>query len=291
MSTNRAALFGKLQKVLKKHYKPVIPAGDRPLLEQLLYACCLENSRPEAADEAFAKLQLYADWNEVRVTSVTELAEVLAALTDPANAARRLKQTLQSVFETKYTFELDAMKKGNLGKAIKDLEGFKGVTPFVVAYASQHGLGGHSIPANRGVYGALISVGAITTNEAASGRIPGLERAVPKSKGVEFASLLHQLGVDFETMPYASKLRGILQEINPDAELPKKEKERDKERAAEQQAKAASSREQRQRRPAKTPAEPERTPAKRKAMPPQSEPAKARAKAAPAKPITKKKPK
>ena len=51
MSTNRAALLTKLHKVLKKHYKPVSPPKDRTVLEHLLYACCLENARPEAADD------------------------------------------------------------------------------------------------------------------------------------------------------------------------------------------------------------------------------------------------
>jgi hypothetical protein len=223
MSTNRAALYGKLQKVLKKHYKPATPVGDRPVLEHVLYACCLENSRYEAADEAFARLQLYADWNEVRVTSVTELAEVMNMLSDPSPSSRRLKQMLQGIFESKYSFDLEYLKKANLGKAVKELETL-GASAFVVAYVSQHGLGGHAIPVNSGVYGALVSVGAITANEAASGRVPGLERAIPKSKGVEFASLIHQLGVDFQHNPHAPRMKGILQEINPDAELPKKEK-------------------------------------------------------------------
>jgi endonuclease-3 len=227
MSTNRAALYAKINKVLKKHYKPATPLSERSVLEHMLYACCLENSRPETADEAFAKLQqVLADWNEVRVTTVTELAEVMSMLIDPADSARRLKQALQSVFETKYSFDLEYLKKMNLGKAIKEVEGFRGVTPFVAAYVNQHGLGGHALPANRGAYGAMVSVGAITASEAAARRIPGLERAIPKTRGIEFASLLQQLGVDFQSSPHSAKLRGILQEINPNAELPKKEKPR-----------------------------------------------------------------
>ncbi len=222
MSTNRAALYSKIHKVTKKHYKPSTPVG-RTILEHLLHACCLENSRPEAADEAFAKLQLYADWNEVRVTSVSELAEVMSMLHDSGDSARRLKRTLQSVFETRYSFDLEHLKKLNLGKALSELESFQGVTPFAVAYVSQHGLGGHSIPASAGVYEVLVAVGAITESEAAAKRIPGMERAIPKTKGIEFASLLHQLGVDFQSSTSA-KLKGILQEIEPNVEYPRREK-------------------------------------------------------------------
>ena len=50
---NRASKITKAHKVLKKHYKPYVLA-DRPVLEHLLYACCLESAMHEAADEAFA---------------------------------------------------------------------------------------------------------------------------------------------------------------------------------------------------------------------------------------------
>lgn len=245
MSTNRAAFFTKIHKALKKHYKPVAAPADRPLLEHLLYACCLENARYETADEAFAKLQLYADWNEVRVTTVTELSEIMAVLPDPDHAARRLKQTLQSVFETRYSYDLEYLKKNNLGKALKELEEFRGVTPFVLAYAGQHGLGGHNIAANRGVFEALVSLGVITENEAKSGRIPGMERAIPKTKGLEFASLLHQLGVDFLSAPHSAKLRAILQEINPEAVLPKKGKKTTRQESEERVEAAAEEKRQR----------------------------------------------
>ena len=90
MSTNRSAIISKVYKVLKKHYKPVAPPADRTALEHLLYGCLLENSRFEAADEAFARLkELYFDWNEIRVTTVTELAEGMAGVPDASAAAQR----------------------------------------------------------------------------------------------------------------------------------------------------------------------------------------------------------
>jgi len=52
MSTvNRTVLFGKLHKVLKKHYKPVALNADRTVMEQLLFACCLDDARFDAAEE------------------------------------------------------------------------------------------------------------------------------------------------------------------------------------------------------------------------------------------------
>ena len=67
MAVNRSSLYTKIHKVLKKHYKPVAPNARLPLMQQLLYACCLETASAEAADKALAALENdYYDWNEVR---------------------------------------------------------------------------------------------------------------------------------------------------------------------------------------------------------------------------------
>lgn len=214
--SNRGAILTKVHKVLKKHYKPAVPPAERNVLEHLLYACCLENARVEAADEAFAKLkELFFDWNEVRVTTTTELAEVMTSIPDAPAAATRIKKSLQSVFEASYTFDLDPMQKQNLGKAEKDLEKIAGSSSFVRAYVVQHALGGHSIPVNNGAVDALYAVGVINDAEATKGQVPGAERAIPKNKGVEFGSLLHQFGADLAASPGSSKLRAILAEIDP----------------------------------------------------------------------------
>lgn len=218
MSTNRTALFNKLFKVLKKYYEPTVSV-DRSVLENLLYACCLENSMPEAADEAFALLQQYADWNEVRVTTVSELAEVMSRLTDPVEAGRRLKRCLQSIFESRYSFDLEYLKKMPLGKAQAELRQFQGVTPFAVQFVSQRALGGHCIPANAGLFAALRALRLISAKDVENQRIPGLERAIPKTKGIEIGSLLHQLGVEYASGP-SSRLKTMLRGVVPDFEFP-----------------------------------------------------------------------
>src|SRR5262249_44141948 len=102
-NTNRAALINKTYKVLKKHYKPV-PARNCPVLESLLFACCLENAHYDKAEEAYTTLSTsFFDWNEVRVSSVDELAEVIKMLPEPASSANNLKKVLYSVFESTYS--------------------------------------------------------------------------------------------------------------------------------------------------------------------------------------------
>lgn len=224
-ATNKASLLTKTHKILKKHYQPVSPPSGRAVLEHLLYAGCLENASYESADEAFAKLQEgFFDWNEVRVTTIGELAESLSCLPDPHSAAARVKKSLHSVFETVYSFDLEPMLKQNLGKATKDLEAHKGVTPFVVSYVTQSALGGHAIALDEGALSILVVLGIAQPKEAERGHIPGLERTIPKSKGIEFFSLLHQLGADYYASPFSPRVRSLLLEIAPDAKerLPKR---------------------------------------------------------------------
>jgi hypothetical protein len=223
--SNRATMINKTVKIVKKHFKqPPIPA-ERSLIEHLLYACCLENSPFEAADEVYTSLSRgYFDWNEVRVSTVRELSEVMKPLYDPPASAKRLKRVLQSLFETHYSFDLESLKKQNIGQSVKQLTQYKGATPFVIAYVTQNALGGHSIPVNQGLLHAMHVIGVISDAEAAQETIPGLERAIPKTKGVEIGALLHQMGVEFRRSPFAPAIRKILIEIEPDCKprLPKR---------------------------------------------------------------------
>ncbi len=177
VAANRTVRLTKLASSLKKVFKPVTPAKDRTALEVLVYACLLENSSHDEADKAFAALKpgnFYFDWNEVRVSTRRELSEAVKNLTDPEGAADRVKLVLQSVFETVYIFDIELLKKQNLGQAVAAVEKYKGATPFVVAYLAQNALAGHSIPVNKGLLTALHTLDIITDAELAKGIAPGL---------------------------------------------------------------------------------------------------------------------
>jgi len=223
-TSNRAALITKAHKVLKKYYKPVAPP-QRSILEHALYGCCLENTSYEAADRAFAGLsENFFDWNEVRVCTVGELAEAMGKHPYAEAAAGNIRRILQAVFEDRYQFDLEPLRKENLGKATKKLQDFDGVTPFVLSYVVQAGLGGHSIPIDQAALDLLLVLNIINEAEAAKHTVPGLERAIPKTKGVEFGSLLHQLAAEFMANPNSQAVHKILLQINEEAKdrLPKR---------------------------------------------------------------------
>ena len=214
-ASKRANLIGKLNTALKKHYKPLPAQPARPLLEHVLYASLLEDAPADLADEGMAKCeQEFYDWNEVRVTTVTELAQVLSRLPEPMKAAQRLKSNLQAIFEEFYTFDLDHLKKENLGKAVNKFEKMPGMTPFVLSYTIQHGLGGHSIPVDYSAMVIMLSTEIATQPEAMAGKVPGLERAIPKSKGIEFSGLLHQAAVALNKSTKDKTARTLLDAVS-----------------------------------------------------------------------------
>lgn len=222
---NRSALIARTLKVARKHYKPVPQPKDRSVLEHLLFACLLEDSPQEAAEQVFQALKHdYFGWNEVRVSTIRELTDALKPLLNPAESAARLKQTLHSVFESVYEFDIESLKKQNIGQAAKLLQKYNGTTPFVVSYVIQNALGGHAIPLNRGAFITLHTVRVISDAESKQRIVPGLERTVPKNKGAEVSSLLHQLGVEVGRNPYGPAARKLMLEIDPNSKdnLPKR---------------------------------------------------------------------
>ena len=201
----------------------------------------------------------------------------LEPLPKAADAARRVKTSLQNIFEGQYSWDLEHLKKQNLGKAAGELakygkaepSGWVGVTPFGVAYVTQNALGGHAIPVDCAVGSLLELLGIINMAEAHRKQVPGMERAISKSKGIEFASLLQQFAAEFQSGPQSTKLRSIVLEINPAVkdQLPKR-------KAEKKSAKSSNT-------SAPSPQKKTRT---KKAAPASSK------KKSPAKPITKKKP-
>lgn len=230
-SVNRAAVLTKLHKVLKKHYEPVDPPAGRSLLENLLFACCLENAPYGPAEAAYQAVSTaYFDWNEVRVSTVKELSEVMKALPNPEAGANNLRRALQAVFEANYSFDLEPMKKLNLGAAVQKLSSYDGVSPFVVNYVTQTSLGGHAVPLDAGAMGCLAVFALVGEGDKPKDGCSGMERAIPKNKGIEFGSLLHQLSADYIANPYSTNLHKILLEVDSEAKtrLPKRPSKNDK---------------------------------------------------------------
>lgn len=224
-SLNRGERLEVLQKLLKKHYKPVALPQGRTVLDHLIYACCLEDAKFEVADELFAKLQQdYFDWNEARVTTITELAELFSIHPLPVQVALRVKKSLQGIFESRYSFDIEDLVKLNLGKATEVIENWVGGNKFIPAFMQQNAFGGHAIAIDNSALQALEAIGIAQPADIQKKQISGLERAVPKNKGSEVFSLLHQFAVDFMKDKKLPGVAAILAELAVEPPPPKPSK-------------------------------------------------------------------
>jgi endonuclease-3 len=177
------------------------PAGNgaetRPVLEQLLYAVCREGTSRERADRAFRALQTqFFDWNEIRVSGVREVEEVLAELPQAESRAERIISLLQEVFETTYSYDLESLHKKGLKQAEKQMERYQGANSFVVAYTLQHGLGGHALPIDADMRRTLRRL-ELLDGEPAEASQGSLEHLVAKARGPQFCETVSEVAQDY----------------------------------------------------------------------------------------------
>jgi endonuclease III len=166
-----------------------------PVLEQFIFALCRENATEEQARQAYENLRTrFFDWNEIRVSSIRELEEAMAGLSDPESRGQRLVSFLQEVFETTFSFDLEGLQKKGLKQAAKQLTRYGAANDYVGAWVVQRSLGGHAIPLDSPTLRCARRIGLVETNtEDLEAARASLEHIVPKSKGPQFTDAISNL--------------------------------------------------------------------------------------------------
>jgi endonuclease-3 len=220
-SVPKTKKFELLQKLLHRRYKWQAELPERTVLEHLVYSALLENAPAETATTAYEILESYfIDWNEVRVTTTPELAEIITILPEPNAAADRVRKALRGVFEKTYMFDLEELrKKGkSLSQAIAFLKSLGTLSRFMADYVTQFALGGHVIPLDESAMRVFRMLDLARVNkERTEESVPGIERAIPKKNGTAFTMELHNfafmlrsaLDADQNANEYLSVLKSI----------------------------------------------------------------------------------
>jgi endonuclease III len=192
---NKPKLVNHLFTSLGKAARASAADHDRPVLEQFVYAVCREDATREAADSAYRGLQeAFFDWNEVRVSSEQEIAEALGGLSDSEIRGRRIREFLQEVFETTFSFDLEPLQKKGVKLAAKQLSRYQAANDYTVAWVVQQSLGGHSIPLDGRSMRVLKRLGLLEEDENnAETMRASLEHQVPKAKGTLFVDIVSDL--------------------------------------------------------------------------------------------------
>jgi endonuclease-3 len=170
----------------------------RPVLQEFIYSLCREGASPEQAEQAYRFLrERFFDWNEVRVSSIRELEEAFAGLSNPEGRAQRLVAFLQEVFETTFSFDLDGLLKKGLKQAAKQLTRYQAADEYTGAWVVQRSLGGHAIPVDAPTLRCVRRLGLAEPGAEEAEVRASLEHLVPKAKGPQFTDALSHIAHEY----------------------------------------------------------------------------------------------
>ncbi|MDF1743095.1 MAG: hypothetical protein P1V19_05335 [Gimesia sp.] len=212
-TSEKQAICKKLITLLKKRYSATLPKYDRPVLETILHAICLENTTNSQADEVFDSLLAgFHDLNEIRVSTISELESVFKPVDDAEWRAYRIRSVLQYVFDKEYCFDLDSLKKKTLEQAQKQLTRTKTLTPFVINHTLQVVLGSHVLPVDEKILNATKWIGLLSVDECIETASDNLKSSVRKADVPLFSHLLRCLSTDEELAADFNLLKNPLPE-------------------------------------------------------------------------------
>lgn len=197
--SSRQKEFKKLYKKLKKRYPddPVVLSRDRKLLEHLVFAVFLENAKREAARAAFAAMErYYIDWNEIRVSTANEIADVVDMIPDATRAGERLRRLLQWIFDATYKFDLEDLRAQGRNAVVEFLKSVPFSTAFMNDYAALFGVGEGPLPLSEGALRALRLLDFVVVSADGREIVPELDDAFEGNEALDFFFALHELGVE-----------------------------------------------------------------------------------------------
>ena len=205
-ASEKQAICKKLVTALRKRYKTPMPKAERSVVELLLFGVCLEDLPIADAEAAFERLMTdFIDYNELRVSSVTELESAFNGADRSEFRAMRVRSVLQDVFERRglkvaedetYRFDFEVLRRMTLDSATKLLGKFRNLSPFITAYALHQALGAHVVPVDERMTNAAVWLGLVPVGSGPAEASDALKPAVRKADVAKFAHLLRCLATD-----------------------------------------------------------------------------------------------
>jgi endonuclease III len=196
-ASDRQAVLRRVTSLLQKRYGRSVPKSQRDVLHTLLFAITLENTSHEAAEAALSRLiGAFHDLNEIRVSSITELAALLDGVPDPDWKALRIREALQFTFEKHYSFDLESLKRKTMDVAEKQLAKIAYLTPFARNYVLQHCLGSHVVPVDDATRTVIRWLGLAPLDADNEATAEELKSAVRKQDAALTCHVLRELALD-----------------------------------------------------------------------------------------------
>ena len=193
-TVDKSKIVSSVVRLLKKEFGGLPKRQPASVLETVLFGICLETASYEQAQLAFDRLSRdFFDWNEIRVSTITELLPVFDGLPEPELKAHRIRALLYYVFDHQYSYDFESLKTKPLELAQKQLSKIKHMTPFLRHYLLQFSLGTHTIPCDDRMLEVVVFLGLLPHGANADDAADILKTLVRKPDGPELFWMLKSL--------------------------------------------------------------------------------------------------
>jgi len=193
-SKEHAQRLQRLYRELKRAHPEVEKTTYEDPVDALICGIISERMSESAAQKAFREItKAFVDWNDLRVSRVEEVAEVLGRKTVSSRAtALTLTAALRRIFDEYHKISLQTLKKLGRRPARQDLEKIEGVSRFVINYCLLTSLETHVIPVTQPMADYLKQNGIIDANADEDDVEGFLTRCVAAKDAHEFYALLRR---------------------------------------------------------------------------------------------------
>ena len=183
---------------LEKRYRSdVREFGEFPVLETLIYAICLEDSTFAEAELFYERIGTqFHDFNEARVSSITELSRVFLKSPSAEWKAFRLRNLLGHVFESFYAFNFDSLLRKSNAQANRLIGRVPGLSQFARNYTLNHCMGIHILPLDIRLRDAVAWLGLGTAGQTPQRTAAALKSVVRKADADRFCGLIRCFAAD-----------------------------------------------------------------------------------------------
>jgi endonuclease III len=191
-SKNYSKKIQKLYRSLSRKYPKVQKVSHEKVIDAVIYAVLNAEMNEKQADSVMRKFADYfVDWNDLRVSRMEEIVEVLGKDTSATmDIASSITRILNSIFNDYNKISLESLKKIGKRPAKLALEKIEGINRYVVEYCLLTALGGHAIPLTDRMIKYLRN-NELVNPDADDQQIGGfLAKQISAKNGYEFYALL-----------------------------------------------------------------------------------------------------
>jgi endonuclease III len=184
----------KLYRTLSHKYPKVQKVSYDKVIDAVVYAIISAEMSEKATDSIIKKFtEYFVDWNDLRVSRVEEIVEVIGKDNSVAvGIASALTTVLNGIFNQFHQVSLEALKKIGKRPGRQALEKIDGVSRFVVDYCMLTALGGHAIPLTENMMKYLKSNDFVNP-DADQQQVEGfLAKQISAKNGYDFYALIRQ---------------------------------------------------------------------------------------------------